>query len=340
MRAGGLAATLGMTLALGCSLRNLDDLSAGAPPADANAPLSPDAAADTAAPDAPAAPADLGNAGTPDTTEDVAVASARTIFWVDSGNRGVHSATSEGNDARRLVMLPMSSFLRSIAADTVHQKIYFSDSGLKKIQRANFDGTTIEDLFTGLDAPVGLDLDVAAGKIYFADQGAQPTIFRANLDGTGKEAIITAGIMHPYGLALDRAGGRVYFVDNGLNAVLRAGLDGSGLQKLPIAGLAAPIEMALDAQGGKIYWSDLGPPPRIRGANLDGSGAEDVINQTRSPTLSTPLGVAVDVLARKLYWVDGGGGSLDVIQRAELDGSAIHPVVLGLSAPRGMALGY
>ena len=310
---------------LGCSLRNLDDLSSGsAPPADA----------DHSAPDS-APPAVDSAASGPDSA-----GSGQTLFWVDSGDRSVHSATIDGSGAKRLAMLPAPSYLRSIAVDAAHQKIYFSDSGLKKIVRANFDGSAMEDAFTGLDVPVGLDLDAAAGKIYFADQGVKPTIFRANLDGSGKEAIIAAGITHPYGLVLDRAGARLFFVDNGVHAIFHAGLDGTALTRLNIAGVGDPIEVAIDPREGRIYWSELGVPPKIRRANLDGSGAEDVITQAAMPALSTPLGVAVDVLARKLYWVDGGNGTLDVIQRAELDGSGAHAVVLGLSAPRGLAIGY
>jgi DNA-binding beta-propeller fold protein YncE len=321
MRWGWLAATV--ALGLGCSLRNLDDLTAGsAPPADATTP-----GLDSA---------DAGSA-------DVAGASGRTLFFVDSGDRAVHSANIDGSGARRLLTLPMPSYLRSITVDAVHQKIYFSDSGLKKIARANFDGSALEDIVTGLDTPVGLDLDVPGGKLYFADQGTKPTIFRASLDGTGKEPLVTTSIMHPYGLAIDHTAGRLYFVDNGVGAIFRAGLDGAGLEKLAVTGLVDPIEIAVDPPGGKIYWTELGMapmPPRIRRANLDGTGTEDVVTQARQPTLSTPLGVAVDVLSRKLYWVDGGSGTLDVIQRAELDGSGVRPVVVGLSAPRGLSIGY
>ena len=332
---GRLAATVAV-LALGCSLRSLDDLSNGSPPPDAEASL------DTATGGQGGQGAEGGQAGADAAppSSDSATASGQWLFWVDSGDRSVHSATIDGSGAKKLTTLPAPSYLRSISVDTTHRKIYFSDSGLKKIQRVNFDGTAPEDVLAGLDVPVGLDLDVPGGKIYFADQGVKPTIFRANLDGTAKEAIVAAGIVHPYGLALDRGGGRVYFVDNGADGVFRANLDGTGLEKLPIAGVTDPIELAIDPQGGKLYWSDIGMPPRIRRANLDGSAPEDVITQARSATLSTPLGVVVDVLARKLYWVDGGTGTLDVIQRAELDGSAVHPVVVGLSAPRGLTIGY
>jgi hypothetical protein len=307
------------TLALAaCSLRDLDALSSGAqaPPDAALPALAIDASADTAP-----APG------------------ARALYWVDSGNDAVWTAAIDGKARRRLIALPEASFLRCIVVDGVGGKLYFSDSGLKRIQRANLDGTGIEDVATGLDVPVGLAVDGAAGKLYFADQGAAPGIFRANLDGSAREAIITSGIMHPYGLALDRANARLYFVDNEVDVIFRASLDGKVVDRLPVTGLMAPIEIALDPQAGKLYWSDLGPPPRIKRANLDGTGVEDVINQARSPGFSTPLGVAVDLLARKLYYVDGGGGSEDGIQQSELDGTAIRNVVReGLSAPRGLAL--
>ena len=39
--------------------------------------------------------------------------------------------------------------------------MYWTDWGTNKIQRANLDGTRIEDLVTGLSDPVGLALDIA-----------------------------------------------------------------------------------------------------------------------------------------------------------------------------------
>ena len=46
-----------------------------------------------------------------------------------------------------------------------------ADRGTGKIQRANLDGSHVEDLVTGLDGPVGLALDVAAGKLYWTHAG-------------------------------------------------------------------------------------------------------------------------------------------------------------------------
>ena len=50
----------------------------------------------------------------------------------------------------------------SIALDTARGKMYWADPGSSKVQRANLDGTGLEDLVTtGLDVPLGIALDVS-----------------------------------------------------------------------------------------------------------------------------------------------------------------------------------
>ena len=52
------------------------------------------------------------------------------------------------------------------------QKMYWTDFGTDKIQRANLDGSNVEDLVTtGLSGPRGIALDLANGKMYWADAG-------------------------------------------------------------------------------------------------------------------------------------------------------------------------
>jgi hypothetical protein len=79
--------------------------------------------------------------------------------------------------------------------------MYWTDQATDKIQRANLDGTSVEDLVTGLSLPFGIALDVAAGKMYWTDYDIGK-IQRANLDGTSVEDLIT-GLSAPVGIALD-----------------------------------------------------------------------------------------------------------------------------------------
>ncbi|RKU31454.1 hypothetical protein C6499_04570, partial [Candidatus Poribacteria bacterium] len=80
-----------------------------------------------------------------------------------------------------------------------------------KIQRANLDGSAIEDIITDLKSPRGIALDVPNGKMYWADLGAGK-IQRANLDGSDVEDIIT-GLLGPNGIALDSDGNKIYWAD-------------------------------------------------------------------------------------------------------------------------------
>jgi hypothetical protein len=69
-----------------------------------------------------------------------------------------------------------------------------------KIQRANLDGTQVEDLVTR-GRPYGIALDVAGGKMYWANYVGQK-IQRANLDGSGVENVVTR-LLYPGVIALD-----------------------------------------------------------------------------------------------------------------------------------------
>jgi hypothetical protein len=72
--------------------------------------------------------------------------------------------------------------------------MYWADTGTDKIQRANLDGSNVEDLVTtGLVDARHVALDVAAGKMYWTDIGTDK-IQRANLDGTGIGDLVTTGL--------------------------------------------------------------------------------------------------------------------------------------------------
>ena len=236
--------------------------------------------------------------------------------------------------------------------------IVWTDAGTDKIQRANLDGSNIEDLVTqGLDGPSSIALDVAGGKMYWIDNGTDK-IQRANLDGSHIEDLVKVQYNYYGGLrhvALDVEGGKMYWTeytvfatDRRMYRIRRANLDGSNIEGLVtiqpnsyIRGSApgGPAGIALDVEGGKMYWTDL-RTDKIQRANLDGSNIEDLVTQgLRSPG----GGIALDVEGGKMYWTDLGSHSYwrspKKIQRANLDGSNIEDLVTqGLEYPRGITL--
>ena len=88
-----------------------------------------------------------------------------------------------------------------IAVDPAAGKIYFSIRGAS-IFSADLDGSNVAPLVTGQGAIVKLRIDVAGGKIYWADQIAEMTR-RANLsDGSGVEDLSPTGSTSVWGLGV------------------------------------------------------------------------------------------------------------------------------------------
>jgi hypothetical protein len=206
------------------------------------------------------------------------------------------------------------------------RKMYWTDATSGKNQRANLDGSAVEDL-TSSSVPTGIAIDIAGGKMYWTSMGTDK-IYRTNLDGSGSQTLV-GGLTTPYDIDLDVAAGKMYWTDWGADKIQRANLDGSNVQDV-ITGLSNPRGLDLDIAGGKMYWTDTGPY-RIRRANLDGSGIEDVVTG-----LSNPHDVAVDIAGGKIYWVDAG--TADKIQRSNLDGSGVEDLVTGLVYGYGISL--
>ena len=217
-----------------------------------------------------------------------------------------------------------------VGADDEGPRLYWTDAGSDRIQRAHLDGSGVEDVVdSGLVYPRGLAVDLAASKLYWTDYGTDK-IQRANLDGSEIEDLVTTGLQTPLALALDAVAGKLYWSDNGTDKIQRANLDGSEVEDL-VTGLQSPLSLALDEAGGKLYWTDSGTD-MIQRANLDGSEIEDLV----TTGLSIPRGLALDVAGGKLYWTDNG---TDKIQRANLDGTEVEDLVtIGLETPRGLIL--
>jgi len=78
-------------------------------------------------------------------------------------------------------------------ATAAGEQMYWTDLGIRKIQRINLDGSGLEDLVTkGLIAPRAIAIDSAGGKIYWTDS-ITLKIQRANLDDTQVQNLVTTG---------------------------------------------------------------------------------------------------------------------------------------------------
>lgn len=246
-------------------------------------------------------------------------------------------------------VLVLGSFSQAVA-----QKIYWSDLINEKIQRANLDGSEIEDVVATGERPCFLALDLAAEKIYWSAciivQGTElQEIRRANLDGTDTEDLITEDVFFIGGIALDLAARKLYWtqlVPGSGDRLRRANLEippgetpenRSDIEDLVIGfpDSSNPLGIALDVAGGRMYWVDTNGPLEhfsgiIRRANLNGSDVEELVTEA-----GNLRDIALHVLADRMYWTDVFGSVL----RANMDGTNIEELVTtGQDGPRGIAL--
>ena len=146
------------------------------------------------------------------------------------------------------------------------------------LRRVNLDGTNLETIVTGT-APSYIELDYAAGQIYFAHGGSGATqVSRANLDGTNTQIILTTSTDIVRGIALNVVSGSIYVglvgQFDGSYTISRADLDGGNLTDFLTDLPELPHDLAIDPNARQLYWSFSEGVHRI---NLDLTGGIETI---------------------------------------------------------------
>ena len=286
------------------------------------------------------------------------------MYWTDWITHKIQRANLNGSNVQDLVTTGLDSPW-GIALDVAGDKMYWVHGEWNadtetyingKIQRANLDGSNVEDLIaTGVDNPISIALSipsqrtpvVAQGDVQTTPDTGSPTVggtgpYRsiywtdettnkiqwANLDGTNIQDITEN--LYPGGITVDVAGGKMYWTDNIRDEIRRANLDGSNVQNIVTAGLAGPESIALDVAGGKMYWTSWLPEDKIQRANLNGSNVQALV----TTGLDGPWNIALDVEGGKMYWTNRWAGK---IQRANLNGTNVQDIVTDVY-PDGIAL--
>ena len=209
----------------------------------------------------------------------VADSENEVVYWAEWDGNYIASAdllTGAGSHA-----LPTGTHPWGIARDGLNNEIYWTEEGTGRVLKIS--SGNIQTLVDEIARPLGLALDMARGKMYWANADTtNPRIQRANLDGTHVQNVVT-GLQEPHGVAVDPYynGGLLCWTDPGARKVQCSGLNGEGI--VTIATDVASRGVMLDIAGGKIYWTahEIG---KIQRANLDGSGVEDVVTGLNEPS--------------------------------------------------------
>ena len=127
----------------------------------------------------------------------------------------------------------------NLVVDVASGKVYWIETpgGSGRIRRANLDGSSIQNVATGLAAP--LSLAVANGNVYWTSEGK---LQRAHIDGTNSEVLETLPTT-PTSIAVDTVRNALYLTlpSGGIH---RRNLNGSGDQPI-VTGLVSPSNIVL-----------------------------------------------------------------------------------------------
>ena len=123
--------------------------------------------------------------------------------------------------------------------DVAGGKVYWTETAAEsgRIRRANLDGSSVQNVATGLRAP--LSLSVASGKVYWT---SGRRLHRANLGGTNRGSLETLPSV-PTGIAFDPARNSVYLTSPS-GGIYRRNLDDIVYQPV-VTSLASPSNIVL-----------------------------------------------------------------------------------------------
>lgn len=293
--------------------------------------------------------------------QDITLARGRSkIYWTEGSE--IKRANLDGSAIENV--LNNLYIPKDITLDLRNGKIYWIDIGRAKIentifettniQRANFDGSNIEDIITGFTQlskdhepveidpellrikPVCIAIDSNTKKIYWGNW-YPPYIQRANFDGSEMERVVldreVAAIMD---IKLDMKMGKMYWFEFATRVIKSADLDGTDIEEIinatdvPTLGRFR-FDVAVPTR--QIYWSDT-REGIIKRVFFNGHNVEDIVTELRSPTE-----IVLDMQSEKIYWSSRDRKTdTSKIQRANLDGSNVTDILTGLRDVRGIAL--
>ncbi|HFA50119.1 MAG TPA: T9SS type A sorting domain-containing protein [Bacteroidetes bacterium] len=213
-------------------------------------------------------------------SDGLAFDAASQAFYFTNGPQNAIMKMPAGAQSAEVIVSGLE-LPEEIVIDPVNNKIYWSDWGQNKIQRANMDGSGTEDIYqeTSLH-PKGLFLDTISQNLYFSQQSG--VIAKIDLNTLIIDTITTASGV-PTKIEVDMDTGKIYWSNQDFagSKIQRCNLDGSGAEDIAV-GLGLTYGIAIDKAAGKIYWTDWGGdfPKYLKRANLDGNDIEGVFEFT------------------------------------------------------------
>ncbi len=218
----------------------------------------------------------------------IAVDGAGNLYIVDALNRRILKETLSVGGYTETVLVATSLHGPTGVAVDGSGNVYYADSpsnsgnlGVQRIVKKTLLGgvytdSTVADVSTGLDNPIGVAVD-GAGNVYIADTDIAK-VWKETPSGTAyTQTTVGSGLNQPHGVAVDGQG-NVYIADRGNLRVLKETPSGTTYTETTLATALAPWGMAVDASGNlyiddydesTVLKLDMADPPTLNFADIN-----------------------------------------------------------------------
>lgn len=256
---------------------------------------------------------------------------ASKIFWIDYNK--IQSSSLSGNNVTDIVTgLQMPEGI-AIDCTSTPKKIYYSERGISKISRVNFDGSNPEEIVTVATGIKELELDPINRKIYWiSGTYGDDKIQRADMDSLDsniEDVYVSNYSLHDFnGLGVDIDNQWLFLTHSRYGLV-------DVVKRMTFAGTNDTIigynylsPKDIDVVYDKIYWLWGGRDYLVR-ANKNGSDLDTILTNIYAHYFQ------IDTTAGKIFWSDK---DFNKISCANLDGTGRTDLVTGLIDPKSIAL--
>uniref|UniRef100_A0A669Q0Q9 Nidogen 2 n=1 Tax=Phasianus colchicus TaxID=9054 RepID=A0A669Q0Q9_PHACC len=154
----------------------------------------------------------------------------KTIYWTDVAGRTISRASLEpGAEPETIINSGLIS-PEGLAVDHLRRAMFWTDSGLDKIERAQLDGSERRVLFdTDLVNPRAITVDPVRGNLYWTDWNREaPKIETSTVSGANRRVLVNKDIGLPNGLTFDPFSKLLCWADAGTKKLECTFPDGAG----------------------------------------------------------------------------------------------------------------
>ncbi|XP_074069451.1 nidogen-2 [Macrotis lagotis] len=154
----------------------------------------------------------------------------KMVYWTDVAGRVISRINLElGNEPEIVISSGLMS-PEGLAIDYLHRTMFWTDSGLDKIESANLDGSKRKVLFdSDLVNPRAITVDPIRGNLYWTDWNREgPKIETSSVDGTNRRILVNKDIGLPNGLTFDPFSKLICWADAGTKKLECALSNGTG----------------------------------------------------------------------------------------------------------------